>query len=148
MENAHDSWIALFSILGGGVFVLLAAWLGGFFNKMARDQDLYKEVGRVEGRTDRDRRGQEIPRTDYEFAMMLGAMKASVETVQEDISEIKERQETNRERQDKNISDISRLVQGVHSDVELIKGQFVDLRRTVANLARSAARAKKPHGTS
>lgn len=144
----HDSWIALFSVIGGGIFVLLAAWVGGYFSKLARDQDLYKEVGRVEGRTDRDRRGQEIPRTDYEFAMMLGAMKSSVETVQEDITEIKERQESNRDRQDKSISDISRLVQGVHSDVELIKGQFVDLRRTVANLARAAARTKKPHSTS
>lgn len=142
----HDSWIALFSILGTGVFLLLAAWIGGYFSKVARDQDLYKEVGRVEGRTDRNTVRQEIPRTDYEFAMMLGAMKASVETVQEDITEIKERQEANRERQDKNISDIQRLVQGVHSDVELIKGQFADLRRTVANLARSASRIKKTTG--
>lgn len=141
----HDSWIALFSIIGGGVFVLLAAWLGGYFNKVAREQDLYKEVGRVEGRTERHGGRPEIPRTDYEFAMMLGAMKAGVESVQEDIIEIKERQETNRERQDKNISDIGKLVQGVHSDVELIKGQFLDLRRTVANLARSAARTKKPN---
>lgn len=143
-EVEHDSWIALLSVVGTGLFVLLAAWIGGKYTQRFRGEDLYKDIGRLEGRGTED----VGPRGSFEFAMMLGGLKTGVETLQEDVDEIKTRQEANRDRQDKNISDISTLITTIHSDMSVMKQQFADLRRSVANLARSVHDTKKPRGSS
>lgn len=121
----NDSTMAGY-IIGvlGVIAVLLAAWIAVWYGKRGRDEDLYRALGRTEGRNGSgDQRGRVV--TDDNIYMIIGGLRSDVGNIMTDLREIKQNQESNRT-----------LVQGVRDELGQLRARFDNLSRSVNAFAR------------
>lgn len=112
----------------------IIAWRGGIaWDRRKRESDLFREVGRIEGRNDPGQRTG--PRSDDDpsrtSSFMLGQLMSSMREVQGDVTEIRTRQETNRAVTEQAHHDLAKRLDGFASRLSTMEHKVDAIARQV-----------------
>lgn len=128
-----DAWlnviIAAIGATGAVLGATLAAWLGIRYGRQTREEELYRDVGRLEGRG--EGRVVQMPAGGMEgsgnLMLMLGQLMADVKNIQHDVIEIKNTQAIDRA-----------AAKGEHDELRrVLQGQIDELKRAVVTIQTS-----------